>query len=113
MSARTRMLALGASVLLASAQASGQARSSLLFYEASSGEGEFYATDGQGGIQMPGPRQTGWSHTWSAIVRGDFNGDARSDLLFYDPATGQGEFYATDGRGGHRSRRWPEAAARS
>jgi hypothetical protein len=33
------------------------------------------------------------------IVPGEFNGDGFTDLLFYDPAAGQGEFYSTDGGG--------------
>ena len=31
---------------------------------------------------------------------GQFGGDGRTDLLFYDRAARQGEFHKTDGRGG-------------
>jgi hypothetical protein len=76
--------------------ASGQ--SDLLFYDPTTGQGEFYATDNSGNIALL-QKHDGWRRTWSMIVPGAFNGDDYTDLLFYDPSTGQGEFYATDGHG--------------
>jgi hypothetical protein len=38
----------------------------LLFYEPSTGTGEFYRTDGQGGIQLL-RQHTGWRRDWSQI----------------------------------------------
>ena len=58
---------------------------------------EFYATDGAGGITPL--RSLAWDKTWDLIVPGQFGGDGRTDLLFYDRETGRGEFYATDGAG--------------
>ena len=72
----------------------------LLFYEGPTGTGEFYASDGQGGMSMM-QTHTGWRETWTHIVPGNFRGaDDTTDLLFYEGPTGTGEFYATDGQGG-------------
>ncbi len=73
------------------------AQTDLLYYDPA-GEGAFYATDGNGNIQLL-KLQSGWRHTWSIIVPGDFGGDGHTDLLFYDPTAGEGAFYATDGNG--------------
>ena len=63
------------------------------------GEGEFYATDGAGGIRML-TRWPGLRRTWRHIVPGVFGGSHFTDLLFYDASTGDAEFYATSGSGG-------------
>ena len=63
------------------------------------GQGEFYETDGSGGMSLLSQRN-GWRRNWRLIVPGNFGGSSFTDLLFYDPVTGQGEFYATDGNGG-------------
>ncbi len=68
-------------------------------YGVRGGQGEFYTTDGSGGLQ-PLRNHSGWRTTWNAIIPGNFGGDGRTDLLFYDRAAGQGEFYTTDGSGG-------------
>jgi hypothetical protein len=45
-------------------------------------------------------RYTNWRHTWTIIISGNFGGPGPfSDLLFYDPISGVGEFYSTDGQG--------------
>ena len=72
--------------------------SDLLFYDPTTGQGEFYSTDGAGNADLL-KNYRNWRTTWSMIVPGDFNGDGFTDLLFYDPAAGQGEFYSTDGGG--------------
>jgi len=60
---------------------------------------EFYTTNGSGGItQLRG--HSNWRSSWDIIVPGDFGGDGRTDLLFYDRNAGYGEFYTTDGNGG-------------
>jgi len=33
------------------------------------------------------------------IVPGNFSGNGFTDLLFYDPTSGEGYFYTTDGKG--------------
>jgi len=71
----------------------------LLFYEASTGTGEFYASDGQGGISLL-QTHTGWRNSWTRIIPGNFGGGNTTDLLFYEGSTGLAEFYATDGQGG-------------
>jgi predicted Zn-dependent protease len=80
----------------------GNTRSDLLFYDPTTGQGEFYTTDGNGNIQRLGSTHQGWRQTWSMIIPGNFGGSSRTDLLFYDPTTGQGEFYTTDGNGNIR-----------
>jgi hypothetical protein len=78
----------------------------LLFYDAASGTGEFYATDGNGNLTDgrggfgPLGQHTNWRTTWTQIIPGNFGGSGRTDLLFYDPSSGTGEFYTTDGSGG-------------
>jgi hypothetical protein len=37
----------------------------------------------------------GWRMSWSIIAPGNFSSRSFNDLLFYDPAAGVGEFYAT------------------
>jgi hypothetical protein len=60
---------------------------------------EFYATDGAGGIT---PLRThAWDRTWDLIVPGQFNGDGRTDLLFYD-REGGGPVRRDGRRGRHR-----------
>jgi hypothetical protein len=71
----------------------------LLFYDPSSGTGEFYATDGSGGMLLL-QSHTGWRTTWTQIIPGNFGGDEHTDLLFFDPTAATGEFYKTDGHGG-------------
>jgi hypothetical protein len=65
----------------------------------SGGTGEFYNSDGQGGITLL-RNHRGWRRDWSLIVPGRFGGSGYTDLLFYEPSTGIGEFYTTDGQGG-------------
>ena len=77
----------------------GNSHTDLLFYDAAQGGGEFYTTDGHGGVQrLEGG--TGWRKTWSSIIPGNFGGNDYTDLLFYDATKGEVEFYTTDGRGG-------------
>jgi hypothetical protein len=76
----------------------GGGSTDLLFYSASEGVGEFYATDGQGNINHLRTHE-GWRQSWDLIIPGNFGGSGRTDLLFYDATAGQGEFYTTDGQG--------------
>ena len=39
----------------------------------------------------------GWRTSWSILAPGNFSGRSFSDLLFYDPEAGVGEFYTTEG----------------
>ncbi len=71
----------------------------LLFYDATVGEAEFYKTDGKGNLSLL-KKMTGFRKTWQSIVPGNFSGGNRfTDLLFYDAAAGEAEFYKTDGKG--------------
>src|SRR5215216_1546820 len=78
----------------------------LLFYDAASGVGEFYATDGRGNLTLK-KRHTGWRTSWALIVAGRFGKTTvasspfpfpppktrpKADLLFYDATDGTGEF---------------------
>jgi hypothetical protein len=71
----------------------------VLFYEASSGTGEFYQVDIKGNFNLLNSN-TGWRSSWNMIIPGNFSDSPFTDLLFYDAAAGVGEFYETDGHGG-------------
>jgi len=74
----------------------------LLFYDRDprTVQGEFYTTDGKGGISLL-RQQVGWRTSWTHIIPGKFGGGGTfTDLLFYDAAAGLGQFYKTDGQGG-------------
>jgi hypothetical protein len=77
----------------------GNRYTDLLFYDATAGEAEFYKTDGRGNLSLL-KKLTGFRKTWQSIVPGNFGGGTiRSDLLFYDATTGEGEFYKIDDTG--------------
>ena len=77
-------------------QFGGDGQTDLLFYEASSGTGEFYTVAKNARLE-PLRSHTGWRTSWSHIVPGYFGG--RSGLLFYDADAGIGDFYAvSEGR---------------
>ena len=67
----------------------------LLFYDPTAGLGEFYHTDGHGNLGPRFARYDDWRATWSLIIPGKFSDSQYTDLLFYDPTSGTGEFYAT------------------
>ncbi len=71
------------------------AQTDLLYYDPA-GEGAFYATDGNGNIQLL-KLQNGWRHTWSIIVPGDFG--VTITPTFSSTTPPKGAFYATDGNG--------------
>ncbi len=73
----------------------GGAVTDLLFYDASTGTGEFYATSPAAEISLM-RTVTGWRKTWKQIVPGNFSGGQQTDLLFYDPDGHVGEFYSVD-----------------
>jgi hypothetical protein len=73
------------------------ARYALGFYDPATGQGEFYRTDPAGQL-TPLSWPAGWRQSWSAIVIGQFGGDAGGDLFFYDRA-GQAEIYTCDPSG--------------
>src|SRR5215217_3909863 len=65
----------------------------LMFYEPPTGQGEFWSTNGQGGIALLGETHTDWRTTWRLIVPGYFQKGSGTDLLFYDRDAGEGEFW--------------------
>lgn len=65
----------------------------LFFYNQAEGVGEFYGTDGFGGVYLL-KRHAGLRRTWTTIITTPFG------LLFYDASSGVSEFYRTDGQGG-------------
>ena len=67
----------------------------LLFYDAANHLGEFHGSDGIGNLVRVGPPHTDWRSSWTQIVKGHFSASPFDDLMFYDPSTGQGEFYRT------------------
>jgi hypothetical protein len=42
---------------------------------------------------------SGWRKTWDMIIPGDFNGDGKTNLLFYDRESGDYEFYRVNDNG--------------
>jgi hypothetical protein len=73
----------------------GKSGAQLLFYDASSGTGEFFGVDANGSLFLIN-RNTGWRSSWTQIVAGNFSDSDGLDLLFYDASTGLGEFYSVD-----------------
>ncbi len=76
--------------------AGGFGYNSLLFYDRAAGHGEFFATDGKGGISLVA-KHTDWRKSWNIILKR--GASSPNSLLFYDRAAGHGEFYAVDGNG--------------
>lgn len=75
-------------------------RTDLYLYDPTLGESYFFATNGQGGIQPIGAAHTGLRRSWR-IIPGRFrDASTWTDLLHYDPASGEAQFYTTDGAGG-------------
>lgn len=58
-------------------------RTDLLFYDQTSGEAQFYASDGVGGFTPIGSPISGWRKAWQ-IFPLLFSGDSRTSLLFFD-----------------------------
>ena len=75
-------------------------KASVLFYNPSSGDvDEWIFTNGQRTAIVDIGFHPGGS-AWQAAARGDFNGDGNSDLLWYNPNSGQTDIWLLDG-GGH------------
>ncbi|MGI8500112.1 MAG: hypothetical protein ACR2LR_03095, partial [Hassallia sp.] len=55
-------------------------------------------TDGSGNISVF-RKYVGWRKTWESIIPGNFGGTNNTDRLFYDPTTGDGEFFKIDSSG--------------
>lgn len=97
---------------------SGNKYDDLLFYDKAAGTGEFWHTDGRGGVELF-HSYTDWRTTWMGVKAGSFAYGSKYDgLLFYEAGTGYTEFYATDGNGGidnlnvELGTLWPSKAAR-
>jgi len=67
-------------------------------YNPFKGEAEFYIFHGSGDMQLI-KKSDNWRHTWDKIIPGNFGGDSRTDLLFYDRNKGEAEFYIFHGSG--------------
>jgi hypothetical protein len=79
----------------------GSLQAGLLFYEPLSGTGQFHNPILSGlGFSLAFPSEhSGWRTSWTHIVAGCFSSEegrmeSRSDLLFYEAATGYAEVYA-------------------
>jgi hypothetical protein len=67
----------------------------LFFYDRETGHGEFYDSDGQGGIAQL-PLRTPWGAGWDLIIS-RFGGRRKPDiLLFYDREGGVGAFFGRE-----------------
>jgi hypothetical protein len=76
----------------------GSGFTDLLFYDPTTGTGEFYRVNGAGGMTLM-EQHTGWHGGWTMIVPGNFGGSGLTDLLFYDASAGIGDFYTLTGPG--------------
>jgi hypothetical protein len=57
-----------------------------------------YSTDGHGNMKLLKTDPT-WRKSWSIVKPCQISSGSFSDLMFYDPGAGVGEFYSTDGHG--------------
>lgn len=92
----------------------GRGRAKVLFYSASEGVGAFFGVQKNGNLELI-KRHAGWRTSWTHILAGNFIKDPRvaidggpitrpgvitvpgpilNELLFYDAAAGEGEFYS-------------------
>jgi hypothetical protein len=73
--------------------------SDLFFYDPVTGEGEFYTLDGKAKLSLVSKNST-YRKNWRTILTGNFgSGSKHGDLFFYDPVTGEGEFYQITDKG--------------
>jgi hypothetical protein len=72
-------------------------RIQLLLYDATTGTGEFYATNGRGSLDLI-RRHTGLPRSLTKIIAGRFVPNIPG-LLFYDASAGTGEFHVVDADG--------------
>jgi hypothetical protein len=79
----------------------GKSGAQLLFYDATTGVGEFFGLDANGNLRLL-KQNTGWRTSWTQIISGKFSSDDGLQLLFYDAAANTGEFYAVDNNAGLR-----------
>jgi hypothetical protein len=80
----------------------GDGFTDLLFYQASTGTGEFHSISDHGEISLI-RAHSGWRRSWTQIVAGNFGGGGQqSDLLFYDASTRTAEIWSVDSAGGIR-----------
>ena len=80
----------------------GDGFTDLLFYQASTGTGEFHSINDRGEISLI-RSHSGWRRSWTHIVAGNFGGGGKqSDLLFYEASTKTAEIWGVDGTGGIR-----------
>jgi hypothetical protein len=71
----------------------------LLFYDKGAGSGEFYKTDGNGGMTLFSEHDN-WRNTWRQVLSGQFLQNSTYDgLLFYEESSGYTELYSTNGHG--------------
>ncbi|MGH9581965.1 MAG: hypothetical protein ACRD4O_03390 [Bryobacteraceae bacterium] len=73
----------------------GKSGAQLLFYDASTGTGEFFGLDASGNLHLIN-RNTGWLTSWTQIIAGKFTSDDGLQLLFYDAEAGIGDFWSVD-----------------
>jgi len=73
----------------------GTPLSSLLFYDSTSGTGQFYRVDTHGNLTPSSPQT--WSKGWTHILSDDFVNGSSTSLLFYNRESGLSQLYVTDG----------------
>ncbi len=80
--------------------ASSSQQTDLLFYDPVHGDAEFHEAHRLSGLTAIGTPQTGWRKGWR-IIPGSFGGVTQlTDLLLYEPATGDAHFFSPSGSGG-------------
>lgn len=72
-------------------------RTDLLFYNANTGSAAFYRCSGEGEVEEVRSIGNGGWRTGLKVLPGRFSGSALTDLIFYDPKTGNVALYENTG----------------
>ena len=72
-------------------------RTDLLFYNANTGSAAFYRCSGEGEVEEVRSIGNGGWRTGLKILPGNFSGGSLTDLIFYDPKTGNVALYENTG----------------
>jgi hypothetical protein len=91
--------------IYSSQDGTGPNQNSLLFYDSTSGTGQFFSVDTQDNLTASSPQT--WSRGWTDVIDGYFLSVTPKDgefqllesLLFYNRESGLAQFYEVDGSG--------------
>ena len=78
----------------------GDGRTDMLWFDANSGSNRFYLDNGDGTFQvLDDPIAASDLAGSSGVYTGDFNGDGKADILWWDKATGNTRWFINNGNG--------------